>query len=131
MIYPMPGNNATLKFDFIVEIAAAYVTYSSSRPKSFCKIGILEKFAKFTRKHLCWSHFLYRVAALRPEACFPVNCAKLLKNRFVVEHLRWLLLNVYAHANNSPSLMFERFVFTLPPSRFAYVINKWPSLTTL
>ena len=74
---------ATLKFDFIVEIAAAYVTYSSSRPKSFCKIDILEKFAKFTRKHLYWSRFFNRVAALRAEACFPVNCAKFLRKLFL------------------------------------------------
>ena len=56
---------------------------------------------------------------------------EIFRKPFFVEHLRWLLLNVYAHANNSPSLMFKRFVFTIPPSRLAYVINKWPSLTKL
>ena len=47
-----------------------------------------------------------------------------LRTYFFVEHHRWLLINVYTHANNSPSLMFERFICTIRPSRFAYVI-KW------
>ena len=48
-------------------------TYSSSRPISHSVkyLGILEKFAKFTRKHVCWSRFFNRVAALIPEAQFP------------------------------------------------------------
>ena len=71
-----------------------------------------------------------RPAALRPETCFPVNFAKFLRKPFFVEHLRWQFLNVYAHANSSPSLMFQRFVFTLRPSKLAYVINKWPLILT-
>ena len=67
-----------------------------------------------------------RVAAQTPDACFPVNFAKFLRKPFFVEHLQWLLLNDYAHANNSPSFMFQRFLFSLPPSKLAYVINKWP-----
>ena len=37
----------------------------SSRPKVFCKKGILRNFAKFTGKHLCQSLFFDKVAVLR------------------------------------------------------------------
>ena len=39
--------------------------YRSSRPEVFCKKGVLKNFAKFTRKHLCQSLFLNKVAGLR------------------------------------------------------------------
>ena len=68
----------------------------TSRREVFCKKGVLEKFAKFTGKHLCWSLFLNKVAGLRPATLlikrlqqkgFPVNFAKFsripfLKNTF-------------------------------------------------
>ena len=38
----------------------------SSRPKVFCKKGVLRNFAKFTGKHLCQILFLIRLQA---EAC--------------------------------------------------------------
>ena len=31
--------------------------YGSSRPEVFCKKGVLENFAKFTRKQMCQSLF--------------------------------------------------------------------------
>ena len=65
------------------------------------------------------------------HSCFPVNFCESLRKPFFVEHLRWLLLDVYAKAKNSPSLVFERFVFTLPSSKLAYVIKRLLSLTTL
>ena len=34
----------------------------SSRPKVFCKKGVLRNFTKFTGKHLCLSLFLNKVA---------------------------------------------------------------------
>ena len=37
----------------------------SSRPKVFCKKGVLRNFVKFTGKHLCRAHFLNKVAGLR------------------------------------------------------------------
>ena len=41
----------------VVQVWAAKVIYSyrGNRPKVFCKKGVLENFAKFTGKHLCWS----------------------------------------------------------------------------
>ena len=35
--------------------------FRSSRSKMFYKIGILENFAKFIGKHLCWSYFLIKL----------------------------------------------------------------------
>ena len=52
----------------------------SSRSLVLFKIGILKKFAKFTRKHQCWSHFLIFSRKKRLQhRCFPVTYAKLLK----------------------------------------------------
>ena len=39
--------------------------YRSSHPEVFCKKGVLRNFAKFTRKHMCRSLFLNKVAGLR------------------------------------------------------------------
>ena len=39
--------------------------FRSSRPKLFCKKGVLRNFAKFTGKHLCQSLFFNKVAGLR------------------------------------------------------------------
>ena len=73
----------------------------SSRPKVFCKKGVLRNFTKFTGKHLCQSLFFNNVAGLRPATllkkglwrrCFPVNFVKFLRTPFFTEHLWWLLL---------------------------------------
>ena len=67
------------------------------------KKGVLENFAKFTEKHLCQSLFFNKVAG-RPlpatllikrlwRRCFPVDFTKFLRTPFLMEHLRWLLLN--------------------------------------
>ena len=54
----------------------------SSRPKVFCRKGVLRNFAKFTGKHLCQSLFFNKVADLRSTTllkkrllhrCFPLN----------------------------------------------------------
>ena len=56
-----------------------------SHQKCFIRKGLLRNFAKFTGKHLCQSHFLNKVAGLRPRTllkerlwhrCFPVNFTK-------------------------------------------------------
>ena len=41
--------------------------FRSSRSQMFYKIGVLKNFAKFTGKHLCWSHFLMKL-----HMCFPM-----------------------------------------------------------
>ena len=70
----------------------------------FCKKGFLENLAKFTGKHLCQCLFFNKVAGLIPATllkkrlwhrCFPVNFAKFLRTPFIMEHLWWLLLNIY------------------------------------
>ena len=57
----------------------------------FCEKGVLQNFAKFTRKHLLQSLFFNKVAGLRPAAllknrlrqrCFLVNFAKFLSTYF-------------------------------------------------
>ena len=54
---------------------------------------VLKNFAIFTGKHLCWSIFLIKLLAFR---CFPVNIPKLLRAAaFFIEHLRWLLLQMF------------------------------------
>ena len=45
--------------------------FRSSRSQMFYKIGVLENFVKFTRKHLCWSHFLIKL-----HTCFPIIFVK-------------------------------------------------------
>ena len=73
----------------------------SSHLEVFCKKGVLRRFTKFTRKHLCQSLLFNRVAGLRPATllkkrlwhrCFPVNFVKFLRTFLHIEHLRWLLL---------------------------------------
>ena len=73
----------------------------------FFKISVLENFAIFTRKHLCWSLFFKKVPGLKPATvsknklqlrCFSVNFAKFLGAiSFFIEHLWWLLLNGYQY----------------------------------
>ena len=69
-----------------------HVRFRSSRPELFCKKGVLRNFATFTRKRLCQSLFLNKVAGMRPATllkerlwhrCFPVNFTKFLKTLFL------------------------------------------------
>ena len=62
-----------------------------SQPKVFSKKSVLKNLAKFTGKHLHWSHFLNKVAGLQLATllkkrfqyrCFPVNFAKFLWTPF-------------------------------------------------
>ena len=73
----------------------------NSRPKVFCKKGVLRNFAKFTGKQLCQSLYFNKVAGLRPANLlkkrlrhrrFPVNFVKFLRRTFFIEHPWWLLL---------------------------------------
>ena len=55
----------------------------------FFKIGVLQNFATFTGKHLCWSLIFKK----RPQhRCFPVNNAKYLRIAVFMEYFWWLLL---------------------------------------
>ena len=64
----------------------------SSHWQMFFKIGALKNFAIITGKHLCQSLILIKSQALR---CFPVNITKFLRAVIFIEHLRWLLLQMF------------------------------------
>ena len=64
----------------------------SSYQRCSIKKGILENFAKFTGKDLCWGLFFKKVASLRPATllekrllhrCFAMNFAKFLRTPFL------------------------------------------------
>ena len=58
------------------------LSYQKQPPEVFCKKGVLENFAKFTRKHLCLSMLFNKIAGLKKRPwnkCFPVNFAKFLR----------------------------------------------------
>ena len=67
--------------------------FRSSRTQIFFKIGVLRNFTIFTGKHLCWS---------LEQGSFPVNIAKLLRTVFFIEHLWWLLLNLFTSPVEHP-----------------------------
>ena len=78
---------------FVSSVRIVFVGLSrSSHQMCSIKIGVFRNFAKFTGKHLCQSHFLNKVAYLRPATllkkrlwrrCFPVNFAKFLRAPFL------------------------------------------------
>ena len=62
------------------------------------KERVLESFANFTGKYLCWSLFLKKVAGLQlyykrlQYRCFHVKFVKFFRTPFFTEDLQWLLL---------------------------------------
>ena len=80
------------------------IIVGSSLPNVFCEKSVLRNFANFTGKHLCQSLFCNKVDKLLNfwwtlskkriwHRCLPVNFAKFPRTFFLIEHLRWLLLN--------------------------------------
>ena len=98
----MPIRSFYFLFVFCIYWLFTYLHIRSSRPKVFCKKGVLRNFEKFTRKHLCQSLLFNKVAGLRPTTllkketlarCFPGDfCEIFLRATFLKEHLRSLLL---------------------------------------
>ena len=98
----MPIRSFYFLFVFCIYWLFTYLYIRSSRPKVFCKKGVLRNFEKFTRKHLCQSLLFNKVAGLRPTTllkketlarCFPGDfCEIFLRATFLKEHLRSLLL---------------------------------------
>ena len=70
---------------FIVLTTSLFWMHRSSRSQMFFKIVVLKNFAKFTRKHLCWSLFSIKLQALRP--------ATLLKRDSDTGAFLWILQN--------------------------------------
>ena len=63
-------------------------SFGMSRSKLVFKIDVLENFANFTEKHLCWSLFLIKLETCNftrkriQLSCFPVKFAKFLITTF-------------------------------------------------
>ena len=53
-------------FCHVTCFSKAFLLFTCSCPVVFCKKGVLQKFAKFTGKHLGQSLFFNKVAGLRP-----------------------------------------------------------------
>ena len=72
------------------------INYRSCRLDVFCKKVFL-KFGKTHRKaSVPKSLFYYKVAGLRPwRKCFLVKFAKILRTSIFIEHLWWLLLQLW------------------------------------
>ena len=75
--------------------------FGSSRPDMFCKKTVLRDFPKFTRRHLCQSVFITKVArqgrllCFKERPCFlvfPAYFVKFGRTPFLTEHFWWLLL---------------------------------------
>ena len=102
-----------VKYEILSVIYSLIWIGRGSCSEVFCIKGVLEKFAKFSGKHLCQSLFLNKVAGLRPaislkkdsdagkkkrlcfikkRLCFPVNFVRFLRTSLFSEDLRWLLL---------------------------------------
>ena len=64
----------------------------SSRSQMIFNIGLFKNFTILTGKHLCWSLFLIKLQAFR---FFPVNIAKLIRSKFFIKYLRWLLHHMF------------------------------------
>ena len=57
------------------------IKHRNSRPKVFCKKGVLWNFAKFTGKHLCHSPFFNKVAETLAQV-FSYEFYEITKNKF-------------------------------------------------
>ena len=58
------------------------MVFRSSHPGVFCKKGVHRNFPKLTRKHLCQSLFLNKVAGLRLAQVFSYEFCEISKNLF-------------------------------------------------
>ena len=104
------------------------ILFRSTRPEMFCEKSVIKNFTKFTRKHLCQSHFFNKVAGpglffnkvagLRPVtllknrfwySCFPMNFVKFLRTPFFTAHLWWLLLCLFKSRFASAFEVFNFF----------------------
>ena len=87
------------------------------------KKGFLKNFANLTGRHLCWSHFLIKLQALRLQhRCFPVIFGKLLRIPILKDIYQWLLLensSRFIFTKNVPSWMFDS-VLNTPNLRCRY-----------
>ena len=79
---------------FSTQCSMCMCTCRNSRPKVFCKKGVLRNFSKFRGKHLYQSLFLNKV--IKKEAqVFSCEFCEISKNTFFTEHL-WAAASVLA-----------------------------------
>ena len=72
----------------------------SSRSQMFFQIAVLRNFAELSRKCLCWSLYLIKLKAWRPEfllkktptQVFSCEYFEIFKNCFFIEHLLFIIL---------------------------------------
>ena len=81
----------TLRFEEFIFNVKFWSHVRSSRPKVFCKKGVLRNFTKFTGKHLCLSLFF----------------VKFLRAAFYIEHLRWLFLTCVIYSTMKLSILID------------------------
>ena len=96
------NKNSRLKSSLLVGIMKR-IKYRSSHQRCSVKKGVLRKLTKFTGKHLCQSHFLNKVTAIRPETLlkketltqvFSCEFCIISKNTFFTEHLWTTALHI-------------------------------------
>ena len=89
---PFSGISGTAFHFFKIKLQLIYAISRSSHQRCPMRKGVLRNFAKFTRKHLCQSLFLNKVAGLNPATLLkkklwhrflPVNFAKFLRKPFL------------------------------------------------
>ena len=78
------------------------ISVESSRPRVFCRKGVLRNFTKFTRKIKCEGLLFNKIAGSRPPTLlkketlaqtFSCEFCEIFTNIFFTEYLWWLLLN--------------------------------------
>ena len=86
----------------------------NSRPKMFFKKAVLKNFARFTGKHLCWSHFLIKLQVFM-HRYFAVNIATFLRSAFLqntffpYEYYYQELILKYHNDTHKEKLRFDQF----------------------
>ena len=61
------------------QIRSKFLNQQKQSSGMFCKNGVLRKFAKFIRKHLCQRLFFNKITGTGSDSCFPVNSANFLR----------------------------------------------------
>ena len=98
------------------------------------KKGFLKNFAKFTRKHLCWSLFLIKLQAFKPVYLLKKDSntgAFLWKLRIFKEHLFWstsaidfFCISETQTTNNVIYILPENFIFNFRIYKiFSYLLS--------